>query len=437
MPTTRRRAAEQDLLGHGGLAEQLVANVVSMGDGCVVAVQASWGRGKTDVLGRMHDIVATECECRHAPRPIWINPWKYGSPDLLTPLVVELLAVMAEMRPSILRSDGKTTRGLLTALLQAGLSIGLKTASLAMPAGGLFKIIEDESNSFISRLTTLWQGEKSAISPVETDAVAVMGERFSSLVDQLLATLPEDGSRHRERLWIFLDDLDRCLPQRQVALLEAIHFLAAAKPRANFVVAMDPVLAEQSLAVHHGVGHFDPEKYLAKLFDLRVTLPSIDAARLSTLLQPLATGFDGPQTEVLMSKLAALLRSPEVRNPRVLLRVAQKLDLLRQRTGIVTRYGPAQAGLLVWWLCIAERWPRVRLAFQETPNDGIGEILSRVAGGSAVGVRACIARLPTAAEDPDLAECLDAPRHCEQPYQMRDVGATVREVETTLQSVGL
>ncbi len=97
-------------------------------------------------------------------------------------------------------------------------------------------------------------------------------------MEQILDNIPdltqgEQANLPLHRMLIFIDDIDRCLPEQQVRLLEAIHFLASTRARVVFVVAIDSNMALESLAHRYGSKSFGASTYLDKIFDVRLSLP--------------------------------------------------------------------------------------------------------------------------------------------------------------------
>ncbi|MGW6623370.1 P-loop NTPase fold protein [Nocardia sp. NPDC055002] len=108
-----------------------------------------------------------------------------------------------------------------------------------------------------------------------------------------------------DRIVLYIDDLDRCPPDRVVQLLEAIHLLLAVRLFV-VVVAVDPRWLLRSISVHyremltadHGNqtlftaievdpddGHAStPAQYLEKIFQLVYTLPPLDRVGYTSLI---------------------------------------------------------------------------------------------------------------------------------------------------------
>ncbi len=387
-----------DALDHDVIAGRLLAQAARLPAGSVIALQGSWGRGKTDVIARL----AQRAEAEPAWAWLWINPWQYGDANLLTPLVLELLAMIPaerRLKRPVLIKAART-------VLLAGLSFGLKATGklIAPPAGAL---LSEAAGPVSSILAGLFDAAdlQSAESRPAPDPIAAMSVQFSVLV---AAVLEATGA---ERLVVCVDDLDRCLPDRQVALLQALRFLLSADAQVRFAVAIDPTLARQALRVHYSEEHFDPDLYLDKMFDLRVNLPAVGDADVGALIRShlarsvpegslwsvVAQGLGEPWPEHLVDQAPHALCFADLRNPRLVRRVVDRLYLLLTTEGIALRLGPAMdARWLLIWLAIAERWPELRAALQAdraTFQHNLALLHQHMIGGTARPQSAALALL--------------------------------------------
>ena len=257
-----------DALKHTSVAARLVSQMERMGPQSVMSIEGSWGSGKSDLMGRM--FLEVRNSVREGVHAFWINPWQYGTSDLLTPLVSQIVQCISEQK----RVE-RIVRSAIRTLLLAGINFGLKTVA-APYATTLETIINDKD---LKKLLDRWStGELDETTPV--DPVAGMADAFGHLVNALA---PEQGVE-KGMVFVFVDDIDRCLPDRQVAMLEALRFLLSSGARARFVVAMDPFLATQALATHFNVPLLDTERFLDKLFHLRYNLPTLSPEEVKTLI---------------------------------------------------------------------------------------------------------------------------------------------------------
>ncbi|MFC9662591.1 P-loop NTPase fold protein [Nocardia sp. NPDC127606] len=115
-----------------------------------------------------------------------------------------------------------------------------------------------------------------------------------------------DGLPSIDRIVLYIDDLDRCPPQRVVQLLEAIHLLLAVELFV-VVVAVDPRWMLRSIATHYremlmsgpesdGLvvdpdddGHWSstPPQYLEKIFQVVFTLPPLASGGYLSMMNTL------------------------------------------------------------------------------------------------------------------------------------------------------
>lgn len=125
-------------------------------------------------------------------------------------------------------------------------------------------------------------------------------ERLRNHLNELNKT--PDGAKI-ERVVLYIDDLDRCDPERVVEVLQAVHLLLAFDLFA-VVVAVDPRWLERSLYKRYLPGYegmteneligaeFSPQNYLEKIFQIPYRIPAMEAGafgRLIDHLRPVAT----------------------------------------------------------------------------------------------------------------------------------------------------
>jgi hypothetical protein len=381
-----------DCLGHDTLARSIIDHLSELPSGSVIAVQGSWGRGKTDVLRRVHDILSDETARTNFSEPLWINPWQYGTANLVAPLVVQLVQrVAANQRPS-----NERLRRATKTLLRAGNAIAFKAISIVVPFGEVLEPAKEPVDDLIRQLFD----EPNNVGTSDIDPVYSMGQRFSELVDEYLLV-----AGHKEStLVVCIDDLDRCLPDHQIAMLEAVYFLTAAGANAYFLVALDPTLVRQAAATHYKVDTFDTNQYLDKLFTLRITLRSLRGESLSELiLQELVTNSPGVSAEPstvevalrdamhvtggdLHKILTRVFTLPELTNPRLVHRVIERLRLFAQSAPGQEFLNHAENAsvdtlieLLTRLCVVSERWPELRSLLQASPlTDDWGKALEHI-----------------------------------------------------------
>jgi len=347
-----------DSLAHDDIAITLIRHLGYLPRGSVIAVQGGWGRGKTDILKRVDSILCQAASASRTPKPAWINPWQYGAPDLLSPLVLELISRVGpedRRNAGILKSAAK-------ALLRVGSAIAIQGASIFVPVVGPFMSqAATPVDDFIKELFD----EGKTETPY--DSVKAMADEFRKLVDQYQRLTNSQD----DQLVVLVDDLDRCLPDHQIAILESIHFLTSTGANCHFLIAIDPQLVAQAAMSHYKVQSFDTEQFLDKLFDLRVSLQYLRSEQTLPLFKALLASsaepvrLSGAEMNRLMSIFSDVFIVPAVNNPRAMTRVVRRIQLLFMETG-TDRWLSTDLDTfaLLSWMCICERWPSLRIALQ-------------------------------------------------------------------------
>lgn len=360
-PVAYGERAAHDALRHEELAIAIARHIENLPPGSVIAVQGSWGRGKTDAVARVYDLF----EKGLGPAPIWIDPWQYGRPDLIQPVILELLS---RGGPADKREWIKDTA---RTLLHASNAMAFKAVEVLVPFGSIVDAAREPVDALIDRALDGGGQRADAVA----DPVKEMAGRFRELVDGVIA--PPDAGKP---LLVCVDDLDRCLPDQQIAMLEAIHFLTSARANCAFLIAIDPLLVQQAALAHYRTDTLDINQYLDKLFQLRVNLRSLKPTQIGDLV---AAEFNDKAAEALRDGLHACpdaVRSafsdvfylPELANPRLVHRAFERLRLAAManiRAGNATIRAENALVSVVAWCAIAERWPQLRQLLQATGDE--------------------------------------------------------------------
>jgi hypothetical protein len=127
--------------------------------------------------------------------------------------------------------------------------------------------------------------------------VASVHRDFQNLSDQLR---DQTTNPKLERIILYIDDLDRCPPERVVEMLQAIHLLLSFELFV-VVVAVDPTWLLRSLDAYYARqfpsrGHrpaedreSQPQFYLEKIFQIPYALQPMDPTRFGTMVSSLLT----------------------------------------------------------------------------------------------------------------------------------------------------
>jgi KAP family P-loop domain len=346
----------------------------------VLGIYGGWGTGKTSVMQTLRD------ELRSPDRLIvWFDAWVYArqeqalwralllcvmealrartqTPDelklqgaaydrakrefdalWLSPQELEKAkSELDEARASLYRSQSIKERGAIRVNWWGALPLAADAALTAVTAGlnkQIAKLIEgkDAEGAVTAALNWL-KGDKTkeAIKLIEREASeryveqVVSLEQFQAMFKTLLRRFQigrgdenDPASEGKRRLYVFVDDLDRCLPEDAVAALEAIKLFLDLSG-CVFVLGMDRAVVEQGIRVRYEKlekAGFDARAYLDKIIQVPFNLPPLGEAQVTTYLARLSAEAG----QGAFRAYADLIRKAAPSNPRALKRVLNAL----------------------------------------------------------------------------------------------------------------
>lgn len=265
----------------------------------IIGIHGSWGSGKTSLMKMLADKLESDHIC------IWFNPWKYEKSEVLWRAL--LLAILAKMEEKNFEPTGKdkaTVEDLELTLyrdierIQEGrIRIDLKKfgrgvidlgLSLAPIIGRIREL------PFFLRSNQV-RGVKSILDAVNRERVRVYKNKISSFeqFERRFGELITFIGQKTGRVIIFLDDLDRCLPEKAIEILESIKLYFEANS-CIFVIGADLEIIEKGVMVKYRQiidtlmhGPYDDEyremfkealtkEYVEKIIQLPVSLNPIE-----------------------------------------------------------------------------------------------------------------------------------------------------------------
>lgn len=293
----------------------------------VIGINGAWGSGKTSLLMRtrrmldqtkvllnptspalMEFVNADETpQKQFRPcRTVWFDAWKYGGEDQV--LAALLRVILAEMQ-----KDG------FWKWLQA------------QKEKEEFQWVNFLGDALIQFASAGTYKPKIGDYMVETPLkqASAFFDYFDEALTRLLATWVtgkpgKDGEMDGQRgaLVVFVDDLDRCLPEKTVQVLEAMK-LFLDKPGCVFVLGADAEIVRQAVETHYknvGITGENAKDYLEKVIQLRFDLPPILDEAMQDYLRKQGVNA------AMLQRWKALVAAAEV-NPRRVKNVINDLNL--------------------------------------------------------------------------------------------------------------
>ncbi len=236
------------------------------------AIYGDWGSGKTTAMRWLQRMLfywnkqgaADGEQPKVHVKTTWFDPWKYDSKlDVWRGLVSEVIIKSADIENVTLGEIKKAARD-FGAFLGKSFVQTLAGLKLKLGAPGVA-----EAELSLESLKELLESYQATARPEK----AFMNEFEDALRTWLQSTLGKN-----ERMVLFIDDLDRCMPDIALEVLEALK-LYLGIPNLIFVVGVDRKIIQELVVAHYTNLKLNPEKskqYLAKMFQLEIDLAPTD-----------------------------------------------------------------------------------------------------------------------------------------------------------------
>lgn len=288
-----------------------------------IALYGTWGSGKSSAMHWLQAGLKTWNDAlpehNHGqskddlwPHTISVNfyPWKYSTKeDVWRGLIVEIIIACIKHN-----KNQNVTVNEVVSKFSGFLGKKLITALSALKLKGTFAGVGGEVD--VEKLVKIFDNQD--VSP-ETAYLNDFEETFSTWVTEILKPTKREGQAQpfmRYRLVVFIDDLDRCLPEVALQVLEALK-LYLNIPGLVFVLGLDQKVVQQLVCKHYSKLGVDEEKakqYLSKMFQVEIPLAPheseielyVDGLVSDTQWQDLGINNDQKQKDVFLKVIREL-----------------------------------------------------------------------------------------------------------------------------------
>lgn len=338
------KPTKDDLLNFKDYSNLLTNVALNSETPSTIGIFGDWGSGKTSLM-----LMIDEHLQKKNIKTIWFNAWKYDKEEalwraLIFSILKGLSAGQKEIDDATLKLYAAVSTEKLGKVQIDWLEIG-KTAlkGIVFFAAPLF-LIPGIANafanaSFLDQISNAFTKRKVQQSQERISSI----EQFEDLYKQLIAKYFDGG----ERVVVFIDDLDRCLPVRSLEVFEALKsFLDA--DGCVYVVACDTRLIDQGLREKYiDKSGINIEDYLGKIVQFSFNIPPIRTEDAEHFIKNLGWGIDSDE---ILHLISATLE----RNPRKLKRFLTDLKIKGQL--VKTRGLLLKPETLIKMSCITSTW---------------------------------------------------------------------------------
>lgn len=281
--------AEVDFLNYSEVAELVVELI---GDPHLLPLSlgifGGWGTGKSTML-RLVDVQLSAYPERYIV--VKFDAWLYQDFDnARAALMAVIAAALIEASPKDLKSKALDLLGRVNKLRLLGLAVEGGAMAFGFPTFGLV------SHGFAAVADVFTpkgnvddvRGIEKAMADVEDKSKGLIGpaERKGppEEIDAFRAEFGEVLTRLNKTLVVFIDNLDRCLPQKAIHTLEAAR-LFLFMPKTAFVIAADEDMIRHAVAQHfNNPAERHVTDYLDKLIQMPVRVPRLGVQEVRAYL---------------------------------------------------------------------------------------------------------------------------------------------------------
>lgn len=213
-----------------------------------IAINGDWGSGKSFVLGMIEEQLSQKAENTVIKYDAWENSF-YSDP-----LIAILSCIIDGIDDKRHLSFGKENiQNAAKAVIDIGAELSPKIKKLRKVIQGLKNVIKSFQCQIDTTNLAKFKSYKKLLNETKEH------------LDKI--TLSEDGGS-QSKLIILVDEIDRCLPDAQLKILERLHHLFDVK-NCVVIVTMNQNSVAQTVRTIYGV---DGYEYLKKFFDFTFNL---------------------------------------------------------------------------------------------------------------------------------------------------------------------
>ena len=219
----------------------------------VFAINGEWGRGKTFIV----EHALENDNFRVDAQIVKINAWDFPADEPTLPYFLSELCNKLGTKP------GDSEKLLASAAAVSWLVT-------AVPPAAKFRLAVGAATAAME-----WAVRRIKTRPKNLEALRT---DFLYVVSAVLK------KNKKSRLIVFLDNLDRCSPEKCLQFLEHIaNFLKT--EQCIFIIALDQRIIESEIRRRYGASsHITAGNFLEKIIDLSLTIPAPSPANIATLI---------------------------------------------------------------------------------------------------------------------------------------------------------
>lgn len=266
-----------------------------------IGIQGDWGSGKTSLMNLI------EQRLGQAYPVVKVNTWKYAQTEPGQGLAI---AIFLAIIRSLTKQTGGEAKQVVQRIGKALLSLGGKVAEAQLGVNVTSALAKGELDQVFEQYESL--------------------EKLKEQLEDLVGTVIKDKGTGRDRVVVFVDDLDRVQPDRAVEILEVLKVFLDIRGLV-FVLACDYEVIMQGLRAKAGLGgeQVAGRSFFDKIIQVPFQMPAHTQEKLERYIEGLFRRISVESlTPETITAMVEVLRWTTGTNPRTIKRLVNILNLL-------------------------------------------------------------------------------------------------------------
>lgn len=299
-----------DKLGFFEISEMLNRYILNMRGGPFsVGIFGDWGSGKTSLMKFMEKDLNSK-----KTKTVWFNAWKYDKKEVMwNALIQEILGKIANDELINKEEDHTKLKKRISTVALAFAKYAAMVSIRALP----YNLIKDNDIDYF--LKEIKENPNDNFLQYTNN----MENDFNEVVNEYIGD--------KGYLVIFIDDLDRCLPENAIEIFEAIK-LYLDKTNCAVVIGCNKGIVEECIKIRYKDStQLSAKDYLEKIIQLSFTIPKCPMDKVLSLISDYSSviGYDKNKD------LASMIIFGTKCNPRRIIQLANSFILLSNLTTIL------------------------------------------------------------------------------------------------------
>lgn len=248
-----------------------------------IGVFGGWGSGKTSLMQMVEASLKQD-----QVKTVWFNAWKYSGKEIIWNALIQTVLLSMKSAPEVIEASRREEFKRRVIDVSVCLAKYAAKVGTRLVPGGLVK--EGDVDDLFAALG----------SDVADGSLFEFMNRFESEFKRLVDEYVGDGY-----MVVFIDDLDRCLPENAIEVMEALK-LYLDKANCIFVIGVEPSIIEAAISLRYGANsNLSASMYLEKIIQLPIAVPRVRTQGGLKLISSDsdAFSFDQPEQQEQFSQL--------------------------------------------------------------------------------------------------------------------------------------